>query len=310
MNIIFMGTPHFSLPTLTKLLENNYKILKVFTRLDKVQGRGLHLKTTPVGEYCQNLSLPLFKTGSLKKAETIDEIKNLNPDVAIVVAFGAFLPKEILEIPKYGCINLHPSLLPKYRGPSPIQYALLEGDETTGVTTMILDEGMDTGPILLQEEVSILPDDTYGSLSERLSIIGADLILKTLQGIKNKKIIPKEQDHSKATITKKIEKENCKINWKLPALRIRNLVRAFNPFPGAFTHFSGKFLKIWEGEVVKIEDKGITPGTIIDVKARGVDVACGEDAFRITKLQMEGKKPCHISSFICGHKLYVGELWE
>lgn len=310
MNIIFMGTPHFSLPTLTKLAESKHKILKVFTRLDKAQGRGLKLKTTPVGEYCQNLSLPILKTGSLKKPPVIEEIKNLKPDAIVVVAFGAFLPKEILQIPKYGCINLHPSLLPRHRGPSPIQFALLEGDSTTGVTTMILDEGMDTGPILLQEEVAILPDDNYGKLSERLALIGADLILKTLEGIEKNEIIPKPQDHSKATLTKKIEKEDCRIDWKLPAQRILNMIKAFTPYPGAFTYFNKKILKIWEAEVIPFENKNITPGTIIETKARGIDIACGKDLLRIKKLQIEGKKPCQANAFTCGYRVVAGELWE
>jgi len=309
MNIIFMGTPHFSLPTLNKLLENKYNVMKVFTRLDKPQGRGLKIKTTPVGDYCQNLSLPVFKTGSLKKNEIIEEIKNLNPEAIVVVAFGAFLPKEILQIPKYGCINLHPSLLPKYRGPSPIHYALLEGDKTTGVTTMILDEGTDTGPILLQEEVSILPDDTYGILSRRLAIIGADLMIKTLKELKEGKIIPKPQDNSKATITKKIEKEDCKIDWKLPAEKILNMIRAFNPFPGAYTYFNKKILKIWEAELVPFESDKFLPGMVIDVKSRGIDIACGKDAIRIKKLQLEGKNACYSYQFTCGYKILTGELW-
>lgn len=310
MNIIFMGTPHFSLATLSKLLESKHKVLKVFTRLDKPQGRGLQLKTTPVGEYCQNLSLPLFKTVSLKKNNVLEEIKSLNPDAIVVVAFGAFLPKEILEIPKFGCINLHPSLLPRHRGPSPIQYALLEGDQTTGVTTMLLDEGMDTGPILKQEEVTILPEDNYIKLSERLAIIGANLMLKSLEEIENGKITPMPQNHAKATYTKKITSDDLKINWELPAEKIKNIIRAFSPFPGAYTYYHNKVLKIWEGEVVKSDKKDFLPGTIVDVKSRGIDIYCGEDIFRITKLQIEGKKPCHASSFVCGHKVIIGEVWE
>ncbi len=309
MNIIYMGTPHFALQTLNKLLENKYDILRIFTRLDKPQGRGLEIKNTPVGEYCQNLSLPVFKINTLRKNEIIEEVEKLKPEAIVVVAFGAFLPKEILEIPKYGCINLHPSLLPRHRGPSPIQYALLEGDETTGVTTMVLDEGMDTGPILLQEEVSILPDDTYGTLSERLAKIGANLMIKTLKELEEGKIIPKQQDNSKATITKKIEKENCKIDWKLPAQKIRNMIRAFNPFPGAYTYFNKKILKIWEAEVVPFEVKSFTPGMIIDVKSRGIDIACGKDVLRIKKLQIEGKNACYSYQFICGYKILTGELW-
>lgn len=310
MKIIFMGTPHFSLPTLSNLLNSKHEIIKVVTRLDKQQGRGLKLKTTPVGEYCQNLSLPTFKVGSLKKQSIIKEIKNLNPDCIVVVAFGAIIPKEILEIPKYGCINLHPSLLPKYRGPSPIQYALLEGEKTTGVTTMILDEGLDTGPILLQEEVAILPDDNYKTLSERLARIGADLMLKTLEGIEKGNIIPKPQDNEKATYTKKIEKKDCLIDWNFPAKRILNMVKAFYPNPCAFTYFHGKILKIIEGEIIEFKEKSIAPGTIFDVKARGIDVVCGEDIFRIKIVHLEGKNPCHVSAFICGHKIDPGQIWE
>lgn len=310
MKIIFMGTPHFSLATLSKLLESKHKVLKVFTRLDKPKGRGLQLKTTPVGEYCQNLSLPLFKTSSLKKNDVLEEIRSLNPDAIVVVAFGAFIPKEILEIPKFGCINLHPSLLPRHRGPSPIQYALLEGDQTTGVTTMLLDEGMDTGPIFKQEEVAILLEDNYIKLSERLALIGANLMIKTLEEIENGKIKPVPQDPLKATYTKKITSDDLKINWKLPAEKIKNMIRAFSPFPGAYTYFNKKILKIWEGEVIKSDKKDFPPGTIVDVKSRGIDIFCGEDIFRITKLQIEGKKPCHSSAFICGHKIIIGEVWE
>ncbi len=309
MKILFMGTPEFAIPSLKEIYLSHHKLLCVFTRLDKPRGRGIEVKATPVGKFCEENSIPLEKVGSLKKPEVIEKIKEMNPDAIVVVAFGAFLPSSILSIPKYGCINLHPSVLPKYRGPSPIQYALLNGDRTTGVTTMLLDEGMDSGPLLLQEEVVILPIDDYGKLSDRLSKIGAKLLLKTLEGLENNKIKPKPQDHSSATFTKKLEKNDFQICWANDAERVDNSVRAFNP-PGAFTYFSGKILKILQGEVIDNEKNFGYPGSILEVKSRGIDIACGKGAYRIKLLQLEGKKPCLVSDFINGHKVLVGEIWK
>jgi len=309
MKIVFMGTPEFAVPTFEMLAASGWTLQAAFTTPDKPRDR-LETTPTPVGDLAERRGLPVYKFPSLKKDDRgLQVLRELVPDIIVVVAYGRLLPKAILDLPPLGCINLHPSLLPRYRGPSPIPAALLAGDETTGVTTMLLDEGMDTGPILLQEKVSILPEDNAESLSERLADLGASLMARTLRGLEAGTLRPKPQDDACATVSKLLDKEDGNISWQEPARIIHNKIRAFTPWPGSFTTLHGKRIKILEGRAFPEVQPEAPPGTILQVRARGIEVATGEGVFQVTTVKLEGKNACPVAVFICGHKIIPGEIW-
>ena len=304
-----MGTPEFAVPTFEMLAASPWTLQAVFTTPDKPRDR---LETTPtaVGHLAERRGLTVYKFPSLKKDDRgLEVLRGLAPDVIVVVAYGRLLPKTILDLPRNGCINLHPSLLPRYRGPSPVPAALLAGDETTGVTTMLLDEGMDTGPLLLQEAVSVLPEDNAETLAARLADLGADLMARTLRGLEAGTLHPRPQDESRATVCKLIDKEDGAINWREPARVIHNKVRAFTPWPGSFTTLHGKRLKVMDGRPFPELVPDAPPGTILQVRARGIEVSTGEGIYQVTTVKLEGKNACPVAVFICGHKIIPGEVW-
>jgi len=297
MNIIFMGTPDFSIPSLKILIESKHKIIAVVTQPDRERGRGKKVSFTPIKQFAVENNIPVYQPEKLKgNEEFINQMKSLKPDLFVVVAFR-ILPKEIFEIPKYGSFNLHGSYLPKYRGAAPIQWALINGETETGLTTFKLAEKVDTGNIYLQEKVDILPDDNFGTLHDRMSELGAKLVLETVNLIDNGNYELKKQDDSLASPAPKITKEICEIDWKKSAVEIHNLVRGLSPHPAAFFIYSEKVIKIYRTEVVERTD--LKPFQIEQTKTELV-IGCGKNALRILELQQEGRKRMSTEEFLRG----------
>ena len=310
MNIIFMGTPDFAVESLAKIYESGHNILAVVSQPDKPSGRGLKLFPTPVKEYALGKNLEVYQPEKIKNNEEfIHKIKALKPDVIVVVAYGKLLPKEILSIPRYGCINVHGSLLPKYRGSAPIQWAIINGEEKTGITTMYMSEGMDTGDMILKQEVTIEEDDTYGTLYEKLKKVGGKLILETLEKIADG-LIPREKQSELFSIAPMIEKSMGNINWSKSAIEIRNLIRGLNPMPGAYTNLDDKKMKIWAAEIMPdIIENDMVSGTIIKANAKeGLLVSTGDGVLKITELQMPNAKKMMAEEYLRGNVIEVGSI--
>lgn len=331
MKIVFLGTPDFAMKSLKALYESKQDILAVVTNQDKPKGRGMKLIPPPVKEYALEKNLKVMQPVKIRKNEEfINEIRDLNPDLLCVVAYGKILPKELLDIPKYGSINVHGSLLPKYRGAAPIQWAVLNGDEETGITTMFMDEGMDTGDMILKEKVKIGDDETTGELWDRLSNIGAKLLVETVSKIEDisKTIESKTEEEIKQEVKKKIgaekqgeeftlapmlDKEMSKINWNDSARKIKNLVRGLNPIMGTYTFLNGKKIKIWKVQmhdnIPEAENKQ-NGEIIISDKKKGLFVKTSQGVIEILELQGENSKKMDIKSFLNGNKVEVGEVFK
>lgn len=327
MNIIFMGTPDFAKESLESIYNAGHNILAVVTNPDRPKGRGMKMIASPVKEFATEKNIKVFQPEKVRKnQEFIGEIKSLKPDVICVVAYGKILPKEILEIPTFGCINVHGSLLPKYRGAAPIQWAVLNGDKTTGITTMYMDEGMDTGDMILKEEVKIGEDETTGELWERLSKIGGKLLVKTLEQIENK-TAPRNKQDGEFTIAPMLNKEMAKIDWEQKSAKeIKNLVRGLNPIMGAYSFIEGKKLKIWKVQVInnndffdkyeefkEYEDKflNIEFGTIIYIdKKDGIYVKAKDGVVLLLEVQAENAKKMSVQEYLRGNKIEVGQILE
>lgn len=305
MNVLFMGTPDFAVPTLKKLAESGHNIKAVITQPDKPVGRKQVLTSPDVKVCAEQLGLKVLQPDTLRSDNSIKEIKEIDPDVIVVVAYGKILPKDILDIPKYGCVNVHGSLLPKYRGAAPIQQAVLNGDKITGVTTMYMGEGLDTGDILLASETEIGENETSAELFDRLSELGADLLIKTLEGLEKGTVTPVKQDEAQATYTVKITKAMCPIDWNKSALEIHNQVRGLQTWPVAVSKLNGKDIKIHK---TLLCDKSGKAGEIICIEP--LTVACGEKSVVIKELQLSGKKRMDSKSFLLGHPLSVGDSFE
>lgn len=302
MKIIYMGTPDFAVPALKKLNSSQHEVVAVFTQPDKPKGRKMVL-TPPDVKVCANeLSIPVYQPESFKDGKALEIIKRYNPDVIVVAAYGKILPKAVLDASKYGCVNIHGSLLPKYRGAAPIQQAVLNGDKITGVTTMQMDIGVDTGDILLVKKTEISENETSGELFERLAQLGGELILETLSLLEQGGITPQKQDENLATHTSKIDKSCCPIDFAKSAFEVHNQVRGLNPWPVATTKIDGKNVKIYS---TRLCEKSADAGTIISIKP--LIVACGNGSVEICELQPEGKKRMTAQAFIAGHKLSVGD---
>mgnify|MGYP005847903493 CR=1 FL=1 len=307
LKILFMGTPAFALPSLAALKQSGDKIVGVVTQPDKPKGRGMRPAMPPVKEWALKEGVPVYQPKSAKAASFIDQMRGLVPDIIVVVAYGKLLPKELLKLPRLGCVNLHASLLPKYRGAAPIQWALINGEEKTGVTTMLLDEGMDTGPLLLQREMTILEKDDFESLERRLSLLGAELLVETVAKLKRGEITPIPQPHEGASYAPMLKKEDGLIDWGRSAVEIERRVRALNPWPGTFTFISGKLLKLLKVKVI-CEEAGGEPGEVVAVSPEGLFVACGRGRLLITQLQPEGGRRMTAREFSLGHKVALGTI--
>lgn len=305
-SVVFMGTPSFSVPFLDALLKSERAVAGVITQPDKPKGRGRKLMPPPVKEYALAHKIPILQPAKLSAPIFAESIKKIQPQYIIVVAYGKIIPPEILKIPEKGCINVHASLLPEYRGASPIQWAIIHGRTYTGVTTMIMDEGLDTGDILLQERVEINRSETAGSLSTKLSDIGVNLLIRTLDGLDRGKIVPQPQDHGKASYAPLLKKEDGLIDWRDTSEDIYNKIRGFDPWPGAYTFYQGDRWGIWKAEVLKRHIPSHTPGEITEVQPEGIIVATGDSALKITEIQVEGKRRMGVGEYLRGHRLEGG----
>lgn len=307
MRIVFMGTPDFAVPSLRALYDAGHDIAAVYSQPDKPRGRGHKLQPTPVKELALELGVDVRQPVQLRDQEVKEEIRDLKPDIIVVVAYGKILPKDILEIPAFGCVNAHGSLLPKYRGAAPIQWAVINGDKVTGVTTMYMAEGMDTGDILLQKETEIMAQETSGELFDRLKIMSAELLVETLSGIERGDIKRTPQEDSKASMAPMLTKQDGEINWRLPAETIHSHIRGMNPWPSAFTGFRDGKIKIYSSRVIEGKDKA--PGELW-LDDDYLAVGCGEGALRIMELQAENGKCMDSKSFLLGHKLNDDEYFS
>jgi len=307
--IVFFGTPSFALPTLKDLLEGPDDVIAVVTQPDRRKGRGQRVSPSPVKELALQHGVPVFQPEIVKEGSFLEEIRKTHPDLFVVVAYGQILPQSLLTIPKRGAVNVHASLLPKYRGAAPIAWAILKGEGVTGVTTMMMDEGMDTGAILLQAKVPVGERETGESLHDRLALLGSQLLRETVERLKAATIDPRPQDHSQATYAPSIRKEEGSVDWKMDAGEIDRKVRALNPWPGAFTRWGGKFLKIYKGEVREGSAKG-QAGTVVWVGADFIEVETGRGSFLVEEIQMEGKKRMGVRDFLAGHPIPVGTTFQ
>lgn len=310
MNIVFMGTPDFAVESLTKIYESGHNILAVVSQPDKPSGRGMKMLPTPVKEYALNKNLKVYQPERIKNNEEfIHTLKELKPDVIVVVAYGKILPTDILNIPKYGCINVHGSLLPKYRGAAPIQWAIINGEKKTGITTMYMAEGMDTGDMILKQEVDIDENDTYGTLYEKLKKVGGKLILETLEKIADG-LVPREKQSDDFSIAPMIEKTMGNINWNKSAVEIRNLIRGLNPMPGAYTNLENKKIKIWSAEIIPdIIENDMTSGTVIKANTKeGLLISTGDGVLKITELQMPNAKKMLTEDYLRGNCIEAGSI--
>lgn len=303
MKVIFMGTPEFSVGTLEALIKAGHEIALVVTQPDKPRGRGKTINFCAVKEAALNYDLPIYQPKKIREKECVEYLRNLEADIIVVVAFGQLLPKEILEMPPFGCVNVHASLLPKYRGAAPIQWAVIEGEKETGVTTMKMDEGLDTGDMIMKTVVPIEKEETAGTLFEKLSIEGAKLCVKTLEALENKTAVFEKQKDEDSTYAKMIDKQMGKIQWTDSAVVIERLIRGLNPWPSAYTSLHGKTLKIWKA---KVNEKEGIPGEVLEVSKESLIVGTGKGALAIEELQLEGKKRMKIDAFLRGVTIEKG----
>ena len=306
MKIIFMGTPEFAVSTLEGLIKGGHEVVLVVTQPDKPKGRGGQMQLTPVKEAAISHNIPVYQPMRIREAESVELLRNYNPDAIVVTAFGQILSKEILEVPKYGCINVHASLLPKYRGAAPIQWAIIDGEKETGITTMLMDVGLDTGDMLDKAIVSIDKRETGGSLHDKLAKLGGDLILKTLEKLENGTAIREKQDDALSCYAKMLSKELGNINFEQSAVEIERLVRGLNPWPSAYTKLNGKTLKIWETVSQEAIFDG-KAGEIVSVTKDEIIVMTGNGQLVIKELQLEGKKRMKTQDFLRGYPLQKGE---
>lgn len=309
MRLVFMGTPRFAVPVLEQLLQSEYEIAAVYTAPDARVGRGRNWSFSPVKEAALKHQLRLEQPATLKTAGEVEKLAALRPDLIVVAAYGQILRQEVLDIPRYGCLNAHPSLLPKHRGPAPVADAILSGDEITGTTIMLMDKGMDTGPILRQKEETIRPEDTTVTLEERLAEISAYLIQETIPLWIKGNITPQTQDDEKATYSRLITKEDGNIDWQMPAEKIARRVRALQPWPNCYTRWQGKLLKILEA--VPVGTKAGVPGKVImlsDSDTMVVGVETGMGILGLKKLQLEGKNALSSRDFIQGYRNFIGTM--
>lgn len=308
-NIIYCGTADFAIPPLKILIENNFNILLIITQIDQPKGRGMKLQPPPVKEFAIKNNLNYIQPENLKEPSFLEKIKQLQPELIIVSAYGKILPSELLNLPKYGCINIHASLLPKYRGAAPIQAAILNGDSSTGISIMKMNEKMDEGDIIMQEEIKLTGKETAPILSNQLSELGAILLLKAIELISKNKVQYLPQDHSKATYARKIKKEDGKIDWNYTAHYIERMIRAYQPWPSAYCYYKGKVLKIFDADCKNfINSKEYLPSQIIDIQKDNFTVLCGSNtALIIKKIQYESGKILEARNFLAGHKLNIGD---
>ena len=302
--VLFMGTSPFAVPSLKILLAKGENVVGVFTQPDKPQGRGLKIKVSPIkGEALENY-LPLFQPVKINRDESVEIIKSLSPDLIVVAAFGQIISQRILDIPKFGSINVHASLLPKYRGAAPINWVIIQGEKKTGVTTMLMDKGLDTGNILLQRKLEVFPEENAGELHDRLAFLGAEVLRETVERLKQGGLNPCKQEESEASYAPTLKKEDGVIDWEKPADKIYDHIRGMNPWPGAFTYLEGKILKVFQAKHV-IQDFPHEPGKVVKTSDEGILVETGEGHILLTEIQLENHKRMSSALFLRGHPLPI-----
>lgn len=307
MRVIFMGTPDFSVGTLEALIEAGHEVVLAVTQPDKPKGRGKSMQFPPVKEAALAHGIEVYQPVRVREQVCIDYLKKYEADIIVVVAFGQILPKEILDMPRYGCVNVHASLLPKYRGAAPIQWAVINGERVTGVTTMRMDEGLDTGDMIMKEEVVLEPEETGGSLFERLAQTGASLCVRTLAAVEDGNAIYTPQEHGEATHTTMIKKQLGEIAWEKPALELERLIRGLNPWPSAYTHLNGRTLKIWKAAVAEQgQAERAEPGSVVEVRKDSILVQTGQGLLKLVEVQLEGKKRMTTDAFLRGFTIEAG----
>ena len=302
LNVIFMGTPEFSLPALKELIKNNFNILSIYTQPPKKSKRGQKINISPIEEFVKKKELNLKTPSSLKNDEEFKFFKNLSPDLAVVVAYGQIIPKNFLEIPKFGFVNIHASLLPRWRGAAPIQRAIMNGDKKIGVSIMKIEEKLDSGPVLSSKEIELNQNSTYGEIEKKLSVLGADLLVETLKNFVNKKIELKKQEDSKVTYAKKISKDETRINWNLEADKIIAHIHGISPSPGAWFEYKGDRFKVFKAIKSSLSGK---PGTVIN---ENLNIACKSNSIQILELQKQGKNKQTAKEFLLGYKINSGTI--
>ncbi len=307
LRIVFMGTPQFACPTLQMLIDRGERVVAVVTQPDRPKGRGQQTQAPPVKELAVRHGIPVLQPLKVRAPEVIEEIRALAPDLIVVVAFGQILPKALLEIPPFGCINVHASLLPRYRGAAPINWAIINGESEAGVTTMKMDVGLDTGDMLLKRSTPIAPDDDAQSLHDRLSIIGAEAMNETLDLLKEGKLVPEKQDDSLSNYAPMLKKEDGRIDWHQEPRSIVSRINGVTPWPGAYTTLDGKLLKLFR---VRTGSGSGIPGTILAADRNGLEVACAGGSVIIGELQLEGKRRLPVGDFLAGCRLLPGTLLE
>ena len=308
MRVVFMGSPQFAVPPLERLIRGQYQVVAVYTQPDKPAGRGRALVSSPVKRAALSWGLPVVQPASLKEAGVVEQLKGFNPDAIVVAAFGQILPPSVLDVPAYGCINIHPSLLPKFRGASPVASAILAGEGFTGVSIMLMDKGLDSGPILARAQIPILAWDSTGSLTSKLSLIGAQLLGEVLLFWLRGELTPQSQDETKASYCQPITKDEGEIDWHLPAIDIWRRVRAFHPWPGGYTRWRGKKLAIIEA--VPLAGEGtFKPGRVVELTSlAGFGVATGDGILGVLRVQLEGKRVISAADFLRGQRQFMGAV--
>ena len=310
MRLVFMGTPDFVVPVLDALVQDsNVEITGIYTPPDRRRGRGRSSQMPPVKAYALEKGLPVFQPASLRREEVQQEMASLRPEVIVVAAYGKFLPPAVLNLPPSGCLNLHPSRLPKYRGPSPVVTTILDGDETTGVTLMLLDEGMDTGPIIAQRELAVGSEDTAETLTAALFLTGASLLLEQLDPWMAGELTCQPQDHSLATVTRKLERSDGEADWNLSPQQLNRRSRAFTPWPGLFTHWRGQVLKLLEvTDSPDFPEDNVAPGRVVHLDATGVPAGIGtaHGVLGLKRVQLEGRSPTAVAEFLKGYPQFIG----
>lgn len=307
-----MGTPDFAVPSLEALLRSDDEVVGVVTQPDRPKGRGQAVVASPVKQVAARAGLPILQPLKMKDPAFVEALTAWRPDLIAVAAFGRILPKLILDLPPQGCINVHGSLLPKYRGAGPIQWAIINGETETGITTMLMDEGMDTGAMLLQEAVAIEPDDTAGSLSSKLAVVGGRLLVETLRRLKAGTLTPRPQDHSQATLAPLLKKEDGVIDWTLPAASIANRLRGLSPWPGAYTALNGERWTIWKAAVLPVDASrklpAAPPGTILAAGKEGLLVMTGDGWLNLLEIQPANSRRMAASQYLAGHPVSPGQV--
>lgn len=322
MRIVFMGTPDFSVPALKALVEAGHQVIAVVTQPDKPKGRGKEVQMTPVKIQAMEYGIPVYQPAKVREASFVEVLKGLEADAYVVIAFGQILPKAVLELPKYGCINIHASLLPKYRGAAPIQWCVIDGERETGITTMMMDVGLDTGDMLEKAVIPIEEKETGGSLHDKLSMAGGDLILSTLKKLEEGTLVRTPQTDEGTCYAKMLTKSLGDIDWNQGAVSIERLIRGLNPWPSAYTMWNGKTIKIWAADVIAGREAadflsescvpaetGTAPGTVVCSDKRGLVVCTGGGLLSIRELQMEGKKRMDTPAFLRGYPIPAGDMF-